>query len=98
MLQSGCFPADFDENLSRLNVNLPPFSKPVGLYKNVVVVGDLLYTSGHVPENKTGYSHVGRVGQELNVKEGKEAARQTGLAMLASIRKKLGTLNRARIL
>ena len=56
--------------------------------------GGLLYVSGHGPllQDKTYIS--GQVGAELSVEEGVAAARQVGLAMLATLRAKLGSLDR----
>ncbi|MCR9295549.1 MAG: RidA family protein [bacterium] len=83
-----------EENLSKLGLELPPPPKPVGLYKPVVVVGNLAYLSGHGPLKSDGTLIHGRLGQDLNVEQGQAAARQTGLAMLATLRFSLGSLDR----
>jgi enamine deaminase RidA (YjgF/YER057c/UK114 family) len=61
-----------------------------------VIVGQLAYISGHGPYLPDGGMICGKVGDNLDLAEGKEAARQTGLAMLATIRKELGNLDRIR--
>ena len=77
-----------------LKVELPPAPKAVGLYRPVVEAGGLLYLSGHGPLRADGTLITGRVGDDLDVAAGFQAARQTGLAMLATLRKHCGTLDR----
>jgi enamine deaminase RidA (YjgF/YER057c/UK114 family) len=77
-----------------LNLELPPAPKAVGLYRPVVEVGSLLYLSGHGPLRADGTLVKGRVGDNLDTAAGFQAARQTGLAMLATLRKHCGTLDR----
>ncbi len=79
-----------------LGLQLPPAPKPVGLYKPIVVVGDLAHLSGHGPLLPDGTLLVGCVGKEVDQQAGYEAARQTGLAILATLRAALGSLDRVR--
>jgi len=79
-----------------LGLALPPASKPQGLYKPLVVVGNMAYTSGHVPVAADGSVITGCVGGELDQEAGYQAARQAGLAILATLRAELGTLDRVR--
>jgi enamine deaminase RidA (YjgF/YER057c/UK114 family) len=60
----------------------------------LVVAGNIAYVSGHGPVKSDKTLITGRVGADLNVEAGKAAARQTGLAMLATLRGHLGTLDR----
>lgn len=83
-----------EERLTKLGIELPPAPKPVGLYKPVVVVGNLAYLSGHGPLKSDGTLIIGRVGDDLTLEEGQAAARQTALAMLSTLRFALGTLDR----
>lgn len=85
-----------DENLIHLGYELPPAPKPAGVYKPVVVVGEIAYVSGHGPLKSDGTLITGRVGGDLDKDAGYAAARQTGLAILASLREQLGSLNRVR--
>lgn len=80
--------------LTELNLELPPAPKPVAVYKPIVIVGDLVYVSGHGPLKSDKTLMTGRVGQEVDAEFGKAAARQTGLAILATLRANLGSLNR----
>ena len=83
-----------EARLAELQLVLPPAPKPAGVYKPVVQVGQLLYVSGHGPLRPDGTLITGRVGDDLTEEQGKEAARQVGLTMLASLRTYLGSLDR----
>jgi enamine deaminase RidA (YjgF/YER057c/UK114 family) len=83
-----------EARLAELGLTLPRAPKVMGLYKPVLVVGDLAYTSGHGPLTVEGKLITGRVGDELTKEQGYEAAKTTGLAMLASLREALGSLDR----
>jgi enamine deaminase RidA (YjgF/YER057c/UK114 family) len=83
-----------EARVTELALKLPAPPKPVGVYRPLLVVGDLAYVSGHGPLLSDGSLIVGRVGLDLNLAEGKAAARQTGLAILASLRSVLGSLDR----
>ena len=84
------------QKLSELQILLPSAAAPKGVYKPLVIVGNLIYTSGHLPVRPSGDLVTGRLGAELDVTAGYEAARLAGLGILASLRKQLGTLDRIR--
>ena len=85
-----------EDRIAELGLRLPPPPKPVGVYKPALVVGNLLYVSGHGPLLEDGSLIKGKVGAGLTLEEGKQAARQVGLAMLATMRAHLGSLNRVK--
>ncbi len=85
-----------DARFAELNLALPPAPKPVGVYKPIVIVGNLAYLSGHGPLRPDKSLIVGKVGAELSLEEGKLAARQVGLALLATLKAQLGSLSRVR--
>lgn len=85
-----------ESRLSALNVTLPPAPTPMGVYKPGLVDGKYLWLSGHGPVRPDGSLIVGRVGAGLDMDEGKAAARQVGLTMLATIRATVGSLDRVR--
>jgi enamine deaminase RidA (YjgF/YER057c/UK114 family) len=58
------------------------------------MVGNFVYVSGHGTVQEDGTLIIGRVGKDLTMDEGKEAARQVGLAILATLKKNLGSLNK----
>lgn len=73
---------------------LPPAPKPAGVYKPCLVTGNYLYVSGHGPVKNDGSLLTGKVGKELTAEQGKEAARQVGLTILATIQNYLGDWNK----
>jgi enamine deaminase RidA (YjgF/YER057c/UK114 family) len=85
-----------ESRLAQLGIQLPPVPEPKGLYKPLLVVGNLAYTSGHLPSAADGQLIIGRVGAELDEQAGAAAARQAGLAILATVRAALGSLDRVR--
>jgi len=85
---------DADKQLEQSGLHLPPAPEPKGLYKPCLIDGKYLYLSGHGPFRDDNSLIIGRIGKELTKEQGKMAARQVGLAMLSTIRKNLGSLNR----
>ncbi len=85
-----------EQRFAALNLELPPAPKAIGLYKPLVFHGDLAHSSGHGPLQPDGTLITGCVGAELNVEQGYAAARQTGLAMIATLRAQLGSLDRVK--
>jgi len=83
-----------DARIAELKLVLPPAPKPMGTYMPCVRVGDMLYVSGHGPLRPDGTLHTGRVGAELDLEAGNAAARAVGLAVLATVRNFLGTLDK----
>lgn len=83
-----------EARLKELNLELPPAPKPGGVYKPVVRDGNKLYVSGHGPINTDGSMITGRVGVDLDEEQGKAAARQVGLTILATLKANLGSLDR----
>lgn len=84
----------YDARLAELNLELPPAPKPAGVYSPVVIVGDMCYVSGHGPLKPDGTLTSGKVGGDMTEAEGKQAARQTGLAILATLKSQLGSLDK----
>lgn len=85
-----------DARVAELGLELPPAPKPAGVYKPVVLVGGLAYVSGHGPLKPDGSLMTGRVGTEVDQQAGYDAARQTGLAILATLKAQLGSLDRVK--
>tara|TARA_Y100000385_G_C13002899_1_gene598071 strand:- start:208 stop:723 length:516 start_codon:yes stop_codon:yes gene_type:complete len=71
-----------------------PLGKPAGLYQPCVVVGGLVYVSGHLPVQPDGSFILGCLGKELDVEAGKNAARRAGLASLVTLEHCLGSLDK----
>ena len=85
-----------EQRLTRLGVTLPPAPAPMGVYRPCLRDGKYLYVSGHGPMKEDGTLIVGRVGSDLDMDEGKLAARQAGLAILATVKAHEGSLDKVR--
>ena len=76
-----------EENLKKLNINLPKAPDPVGAYVASKIVGNLVFISGQLPLNSEGKLIKGKVGKELNLEQGQEAAKFCALNLLAQLKK-----------
>jgi enamine deaminase RidA (YjgF/YER057c/UK114 family) len=85
----------FDDRLVTLGIELPDPMPPAGMYLPCVRSGELLYVGGHGPVAGSTIIR-GKVGRDLTLDQAREAARMTGLSLLASIRQELGTLDGVR--
>jgi enamine deaminase RidA (YjgF/YER057c/UK114 family) len=83
-----------EESLAKLGYTLPPPPKPLGVYKPFLVVGQLVYVSGHGTVKDDGSLIIGRVGEEIPLEAAKLAAQQVGLAILSTLKHNLGSLNK----
>jgi enamine deaminase RidA (YjgF/YER057c/UK114 family) len=84
-----------EEQIKKLKLELPPMGKPGGAtLVPAVRTGDLLFLSGHGPSPVDGKPVVGKVGQDLDVKQGNAAARNVGLRILSVVRAELGSLDK----
>lgn len=76
-----------------IELHVPP--PPVATYVGTRIVGNTLYVAGHTPRMPDASpGHIGIVGQDLTIEEGQAAARQCGINILATMRARLGSLNR----
>ena len=85
-----------ESKIVELKLELPPAPKPVGVYKPMVIMGNLAYLSGHGPLRTDKTLITGRLGEDMDVQAGYTAARTTGLALLATLREGLGSLDRVK--
>ena len=85
-----------EAKLHELGIELPTAPKPMGVYKPIVVSGGMAYLSGHGPLLPTGKLITGRLGLDMDVEAGYEAARVTGLGMLSTLRGHLGSLDKVK--
>ena len=83
-----------EQRLAELGWALPPPSQPAGNYVPGVVTGSLAFMSGCVARRADGSGVHGKLGGDLTVEQGREAARLAALVMLANIRALLGSLDR----
>ena len=86
--------SNIEKKLAEMGLTLPTIPASKGIYKSCLTIGNLVYVSGHVSIQTEGVYITGKLGQELNEEQGKIAARQCGLAMLVSLKKHLGDLDK----
>jgi enamine deaminase RidA (YjgF/YER057c/UK114 family) len=84
-----------EARLLELGIELPPLAAPVANYLGCKRVGDLLYVGGHGPVTARGATR-GKVGAAVTLDAARQAARDTALSMLATVRAELGSLDRVR--
>ncbi|HIC7207663.1 RidA family protein [Burkholderia stabilis] len=85
-----------ERNLAELGLALPEPPNPLGSYTAVSEAGNLLFVSGQLPLADGRVAYTGRVGEQLSVDEGRDAARLAALNVLAQIRRHLGGFDRLR--
>lgn len=85
-----------ESQLKKLAIQLPPAPKPVGLYQPALVISNLCYTSGHLPIAEDGSLITGKLGADVDQETGYEAARRTGMAILATLNDQLRSLDRVK--
>lgn len=85
-----------EENFAKLALALPPAPKPLGVYKPLLIDGNHCLVSGHGTVKEDGSLIIGRIGETMNMDEGKLAAQQVGLAILSTLKKNLGSLNKVK--
>jgi enamine deaminase RidA (YjgF/YER057c/UK114 family) len=89
-------PSKPETRIQELHLTLPSAPKPVAKYKTAVLVGNILYVSGHGPLKADGKMIQGRVGADMTLEQGKEAARVVGLAILSTVRHTIGSLDKVK--
>lgn len=82
------------KKIETLGLELPPAPPPLGLYKPVLVVDNMLYVSGQGPLLPDGSLMKGRAGDDLNLEQAKAGARQVALTMLSTIQTHFGDIDR----
>ena len=83
-----------DQRLSELGITLPQPAAPVAAYVPAVEQAGLLHISGQISFGEYGNLILGRLGEDMNLERGMEAARRCGIMLLAQIKAALGTLDR----
>ena len=76
-----------EENLKKLNIDLPDATPPVGSYVATKIVGNLLYISGQISIDKNGNLIKGKLGSELNTENGYMAAERCALNIISHAKK-----------
>src|ERR1017187_289585 len=83
-----------DENFRNLGLELPPAPTPLGVYKPFLIDGKHCYVSGHGPLLPDKSLIIGRVGEDMDMDDARLAARQVGLAILATLKQNLGSFDK----
>jgi len=87
---------DVAANLKALKITLPKLKKPLANYVHTVRTGNLVYTAGKGSAYADGKLYVGKLGGDLTIEQGQEAARLAGIRLLASLQAELGDLNKVK--
>ena len=85
-----------ESRIDSLGIKLSSPSPPVANYVNVVQTGKLLFLAGKGPKDDASNNIVGRLGDDMTVEEGYQAARRIGIAQLSVLKTHLGNLNRVK--
>jgi enamine deaminase RidA (YjgF/YER057c/UK114 family) len=85
-----------DKHFEETGLKLPAAATPIGVYKTFLVDGKHLFVSGHGPLQNDGTNIIGRVGDTMDIEQGKQAAQQVGLSILSTIKKNLGSLDKVK--
>jgi len=90
-------PSKPETRIQELHLTLPEPAKPVAKYKTAVLVGNMLYVSGHGPTKLSDKTPLkGKVGDALTTEQGAEVARAVGVNILATVRAALGSLDKVK--
>jgi len=85
-----------EENLKALGIVLPKLSAPIANYVTYVKTGNLIYFSGSGPAVADGGYIRGKLGKDMTIEQGREAARITGINMIANLKNAVGDLNKVK--
>jgi enamine deaminase RidA (YjgF/YER057c/UK114 family) len=85
---------DVEARLKEMGVTLYELPPPIANYVRAVHTGNLVFMAGHGPSKPDGSRVTGKVGQDLTIEEGQEAARYAAIALLSSLKAEIGDLNK----
>ncbi len=89
--------SEINDRMKRLDIILPVRDRKGKGAVDAVLVGDMLYLSAHLPVDEEGRpTYTGKLGKELDVETGYQAARLCGMNMLATIKEYIGELDRVK--
>ena len=87
---------DFDRKLKDLGIELIAPPAPIANYVRTVRTGNLVYLAGHGPTRADGTNITGKLGKDMTVEQGYAAAKQTGIALLSSLKAEIGDFNKVK--
>ncbi|HJW31668.1 MAG TPA: Atu1372/SO_1960 family protein [Saprospiraceae bacterium] len=85
-----------EERIAQMGLTIPPAPAPAANYVNAVRTGNLLYLAGKGPSDAAGNRITGKLGQDLTVEQGYDAAKSVALAHIAVLKSELGDLSRVK--
>ncbi len=85
---------DVEAKLEKMGIELPVLGKPVANYVHAVTSNNWVFLAGKGPRKADGKNIVGKLGKDLTVEEGYEAAKWAGINLLAALKGEIGDLNR----
>lgn len=86
-----------EAKLAALGITLPAPGTPVANYVKYVKTGNLVFLSGHGPEDKIKGGYItGKLGKDLIIEEGYAAAKLTGISLLATLKAAIGDLSKVK--
>ncbi|HNR15866.1 MAG TPA: RidA family protein [Chitinophagaceae bacterium] len=95
-LSANGFAQDAEAKLKELKIELPAVGKPIANYVHVVRSGNLLFLAGKGPSDAQGIFITGKVGKDLTIEQGQQAARLTAINQLAILKAELGNVNKVK--
>jgi len=85
-----------EQNLQKLGIVLPKPSAPLYSYESFTRTGNLIYLSGQGPKKADGSFITGKLGKDLSIEEGTEAAKLTGINLIATLQSAIGDLSKVK--
>jgi len=96
MLSGSIFAQTPEAKLKELNIQLFKPAAPMANYVRAVRTGNLIFLAGHGPTRADGTNIQGKVGKDLTIEQGYDAARQTGIALLSTLKSEVGDLSKVK--
>jgi len=87
---------DYEQRLKELGIELRTPAPPVANFVHSVRSGNLVFLAGHGPQKADGSWMTGKVGRDVGIEEGRQAARLTAISLLSSLKAEIGDLNKVR--
>lgn len=87
---------DAESRIKELGIHMIEPVAPTANFLKSVRMGNLVYLSGHGPDKPEGGQVIGKVGSDLTIEQGQEAARLVGISLLSTLKKEIGSLNKVK--
>ena len=87
---------DVENKLKELGIHLIPPVPPTANFLKAVRIGNMVYLSGHGPDKPEGGQVIGKLGSDLTIEEGQQAARLVGISLLSTLKVEIKDLNKVK--